>query len=179
MQRQPLPKTVEARKFATTGCEVSATVAVAELPRFVEGLATDAGTVDVDLHFFRDEQGFFRIAGQACSAVELSCQRCLEAMPADIRAEFELAVVWNDEQAKALPKSLDPVILGDEPLNLYDLVQDELILNTPFVSYHEEADCAVSLAQFNPEESRQEEEQRKEEGESPFSVLGQLFPRDK
>ncbi|MBD2859663.1 DUF177 domain-containing protein [Spongiibacter sp. KMU-158] len=177
MQRQPLPKMVEARKFATAGCEVSAAVPVSALPRFVEGLATDSGVVDVDLQFFRDEQGFFRVAGKAVSNVEVFCQRCLEAMPVDLQADFELAIVWNDEQAKALPKSLDPVILGDEPLNLYDLVQDELILNTPFVNYHPEADCSVKLAEFNPEVEQQEGTESQEGGESPFSVLGQLFPK--
>ncbi len=170
---------VEARKFATTGCEVSAAVPVSELSRFADGLASEQGAVDVDLHFFRDEQGFFRIAGEACTVVDVYCQRCLGSMQIEIRADFELAVVWNDEQAKALSKSLDPVVLGEEPLNLYDLVQDELILNTPFVSYHPEQDCSVKLADHNAEAGEQEVSGSREDGESPFSVLGQLFPKDK
>jgi uncharacterized protein len=179
MQRQPLPKLVDARKFAAVDSDISASVPVSQLPRFVEGLAGDQGLVDVDLHFFRDDQGFYRIEGKATTRVEVLCQRCLEAMPIDVDADFELAIVWTDEQAKALPKTLDPVLVGEEALSLYELVQDELILNMPFVSYHQMSDCAVgadALSSGDPDEGR---EGKNESGDSPFSVLGQLWSRDK
>ncbi|AMO68530.1 putative metal-binding/nucleic acid-binding protein [gamma proteobacterium BDW918] len=177
MQRQPLPKFVDARKFVAGGMEIHASQQVADLSRFAAGLANTSGSVDVDLRFFRSEQGFKCIVGTAVSQVDVLCQRCMEAMPICIEAEFNLAIVWTDEQAKALPKSLDPLILGeDEDLVLADLLQDELIINTPFVSYHDDAVCKVFELESEPEPVKVISDA--EEGDTPFAILGQLKPRD-
>lgn len=176
MQRQPLPKLVDARKFASTGAEISASEAVAELQRFCAGLATDRGTVAADFHFYRDEQGFFRLDGTLDTEVDVVCERCLLPMALQVSGDFQLAIVWTDDQAKALPKTLDPLILGEEPLELAELLQEELILNTPFVNYHPPEACpAPTSVAFGPEVSEVVEE---EKSESPFSVLGLLKPKD-
>ena len=143
MRRQPLPKTVDARKFAASGYEIHAEQPVSGLPRFYAGLASQRGTVALDLTFYRDEQGFYRIGGGAQVEVDVVCERCLDIMPINITAEFGLAVVWTDDQAKALPKSLDALIVGEEGLELAELLQDELILNTPFVNYHDPQQCSA------------------------------------
>ncbi|WP_159268395.1 YceD family protein [Zhongshania aliphaticivorans] len=173
MQRQPLPKFVDARKFVVSGMEIHAYRQVAGLDRFVAGLANDSGSVDIDLRFFRDEQGFKCIQGKAVAQVEVICQRCLNPMPTCIEAEFNLAIVWTDEQAKALPKSLDPLILEEESLVLADLLQEELIINTPFVSYHDE-ECR----EFIPEPEPVEVVSDQEENDKPFAILGKIKPRD-
>ncbi|MFQ3201619.1 MAG: hypothetical protein ACI9SK_002354 [Zhongshania sp.] len=173
MQRQLLPKFVDARKFVVSGMEIHAYRQVEGLDRFVAGLANSRGSVDVDLRFFRDEQGFKCIQGNAAAQVEVLCQRCLNPMPICIEAEFNLAIVWTDEQAKALPKSLDPLILEEESLVLADLLQEELIINTPFVSFHSE-ECR----DFVPEPEPVEVVRDGEEGDKPFAILGQLKPRD-
>ncbi|WP_269620867.1 YceD family protein [Zhongshania sp. BJYM1] len=173
MQRQPLPKFVDARKFVSSGMEIHAYRQVDGLDRFVAGLANNSGSVDVDLRFFRDEQGFKCINGSAVAHAEVICQRCLNPMPICIEAEFNLAIVWTDEQAKALPKSLDPLILEEESLVLADLLQDELIINTPFVSFHDE-ECRDFIPEPEPEVVVRDEE----EGDKPFAILGQLKPRD-
>lgn len=176
MQRQPLPKQVDARRFAVSGVDVSGVLDVKSLPRFAQGLASDDGEVDVELRFFRDEQGFYRIDGRADARVSLLCQRCLKGMPGQVEANFALAMVWNDEQAKALPRSLDPVIVGEEMLDLAELVQDELIMSTPYVSYHPLADCSAADALSSSDRGEVTEEAP--ERESPFSVLGKLKSPD-
>lgn len=174
MQRQPLPKLVDARKFIAIGTEIHAVVAVSELGQFVDGLASDSGAVDVDISFFRDEQGFKCISGRASASVELTCHRCLKPMMQSVDAEFSLAVVWTEEQAKALPKYYDPVILGEESLVLRDLVAEELILSTPFVSYHEDVNCSGLEQVVEPVVDNENEVS----GDSPFAVLGQLKSQD-
>lgn len=175
MQRQPLPNRVDARKFAATGTEMHAVEAVKDLPRFRAGLATDRGSVAADFAFYRDEQGFFRIDGHFTTSVDVVCERCLQAMPITIAADFVLAVVWSDEQARALPKTLDPVIVGEEGVSMRELLQEELILNTPFVNYHPPELCAApGSAEFAPRDEKVEADK----GESPFSVLGRLKSKD-
>ncbi len=175
MQRQPLPKQLDARKLCISAGEISAIISVSELPRFAAGLASDGGEVLADIQFYRDEQGFYRVDGKASAAVDICCERCLQAMPIEIVAEFALAIVWTEEQGKALPKSLDAVILGEELLELDELLQDELIISTPFVNFHDERDCktAAPVDYPAPEGAGSEEK-----GDSPFSVLGSLKPRD-
>ena len=175
MQRQPLPKQVDARRFATSGVDVTGFLSVKSLPRFVEGLASDDGDADVELHFYRDEQGFYRIDGRASAQVSLLCQRCLQGMPGQVDADFELALVWNDDQAKALPRSLDPVVVGEEMLELAEVVQDELIVSTPYVSYHALSDCPAADAVKGDQGVDSDEAPQRE---SPFSVLGKLKSPD-
>jgi len=175
MQRQPLPKQLDARKLCISAAEICAKISVSELPRFAAGLASDNGEVLADIKLYRDEQGFYRVDGKARAAVEVNCERCLQAMPIEIAAEFALALVWTEEQAKALPKSLDPVILGEELLALDELLQGELIISTPFVSYHDIDECKTTAPTDYP---APEGAGIEEKGESPFSVLGSLKPQD-
>ena len=73
-----------------------------------------------------------------------------------------------EERAKQLPKSMDPVILGEGQADLYTIIEDELLLNLPMVSYHKE-DCIeqTSFGEDNTEESA-------ESSSNPFQVLEQL-----
>ena len=175
MQRQPLPKQVDARKLCITNAEINATATVQQLGRFPEGLASSEGEVLAELKLFRGEQGFYRIDGHALAKVEVTCERCRTAMPIEVVSEFALAIVWTEEQAKALPKYLDAVILGEELLDLEELLQDELIISTPFVNYHDIADCkATGPTEYPAPEGAGSEEK----SESPFSVLGSIKPRD-
>ncbi len=175
MQNQPLPKQIDARKLCATTANIRAQASVSTLPRFAAGLASDRGEVTVDIRLYREEQGFYRIDGKAVASVDVFCQRCLQPMPVEIVAEFALAIVWTEEQAKALPKSLDPVILGEELLELDELLQDELIISTPFVNYHDKRECAADAPVDYP---APEGAGIEEKGESPFSVLGSLKPQD-
>lgn len=175
MQRQPLPKQVDARKFASIGSEIHATLAVADLPRFSDGLASNAGQVEVDLHFYRDEQGLFRLDGKLAAEVELVCQRCLGSMPSRLDADMSLAIVWTEEQAAALPKRLDGIIVGEEALALAEIIQDELIISTPFVVYHEIEDCPVQLA---GDEEQRDDGAPDDASDNPFAILGRLRSPD-
>ena len=76
MQRQPLPKQLDARKLCISAAEICAKISVSELPRFAAGLASDNGEVLADIKLYRDEQGFYRVDGKARAAVEVSCERC-------------------------------------------------------------------------------------------------------
>ena len=78
MQRQPLPKFVDARKFVAGGMEIHASQQVADLSRFAAGLANTSGSVDVDLRFFRSEQGFKSVRLMFC--VNAAWKQCLYAL---------------------------------------------------------------------------------------------------
>ena len=178
--RAPLPSQIDVRKLAVKGVEIKAEVPVSRLVRFVDSLASDSSVLAVDLHFYVDEERFRRIDGRVRGTVEVYCQRCLEPMPLELDTEFSLGIVWSEDDARRLPDSLDPLIVGEELTDLADVLSEELILSLPYVSYHAAEDCKQTPNySVGAEESvAQVVVEKVAERENPFKVLEQL-KRDK
>lgn len=183
MSNAPLPSQVDLRKLAAKGAEIHAESTVADLPRVVDMLANDSGTIAVDLHFYTDEEHIRRLDGCLTADVEVYCQRCLEPMPLHLEADFALGMAWSEADSKRLPAVLDPLIVGEELTDLADVVSEELILNMPFVSYHADDQCAgqgrySAGGGAEPVASGVSEQAGGQRGESrrdnPFKVLEQL-----
>lgn len=178
MSNAPLPSQVDVRKLAAKGAEMHAVTSVASLPRIVDMLASDSGSVKVDLHFYVDEESIRRLDGQLKASVRVFCQRCMEPMPLELSADFALGIVWSEDDARRLPRSLDPLIVGDEFTDIADVVSEELILSMPFVSYHTEGECSrqsgYSVGADTGASESAGSEQAGSERENPFKVLEQL-----
>ena len=176
MWTEPLARSLDVRRAAARGAAVCGAGDPQQLPRFRALLAEDSGTIAADLAFSRDEENRFVIRVSVSAEVQVVCQRCLQPMPLALAADNTLAVVWNDEQARQLPRSLEPLILGeDEDCSLWDIVEDELILGLPAFSYHDTDDCKKILAEFSAPPA---EAGGGEEKSNPFNVLAQLKPGD-
>lgn len=173
MLSEPLPSTLDVRKAAARGVTVSGTVRPLDLPRFRPLLAADEGSIRATLVCSMDEEHRYLVHVAVVAEVTVTCQRCLERMRSQLSSDNTLAVVWTDEQARHLPRHLDPLIIGDEGCRLAELVEDELILAMPAFSYHETDDCRDSIAAFsNPAP----EEETDGDKPNPFNVLAQLKP---
>jgi len=167
---------LDVRKAAARGVSVSGTLRPLELLRFQPLLAADEGTIEAQLSFSRDEENRYVIHVAVEADVSVTCQRCLEPMPAHLTSDNTLAVVWTDEQAAHLPRHLDPLIVAQDACNLWELVEDELILAMPPFSYHDTQECKERVAGFSdaaPEGSAAEDKP------NPFNVLAQLKPGNK
>ncbi|RLA48933.1 MAG: hypothetical protein DRQ98_14305 [Gammaproteobacteria bacterium] len=176
MLTEPLPSMLDVRKAAARGVSVSGTLRPLELMRFQPLLAADEGTIEAQLSFSRDEENRYVIHVAVEADVSVTCQRCLEPMPAHLTSDNTLAVVWTDEQVAHLPRHLDPLIVAQEACNLWELVEDELILAMPPFSYHDTQECKERIAGFSdaaPEGSAAEDKP------NPFNVLAQLKPGNK
>mgnify|MGYP001814166900 CR=1 FL=1 len=171
MLTEPLPSTLDVRKAAARGVSVSGTLKPGNLPRFKALLAGETGEVRADLAFSRDEEKRVVIALNFEAEVSVQCQRCLQAMPLELAGDNSLGVVWTDEQAKHLPRHLDPLIAPEEACNLWELVEDELILALPPFSYHDTEDCKQILSDYTGPGPDEAEGEKKP---NPFDVLAQL-----
>jgi uncharacterized protein len=169
MFTEPLPSTLDARKAAVRGITVSGTVALPEMERVGTLLASTEGSVEAQCAFSRDEENRSIVDVLVRAQVEVICQRCLEPMPLEVVAENRLALVADDDQAKALPARLEPLLASNEACDLWSLVEDELILNLPIVSYHDTAACRKTLEEYKapPPDAGAVKE-------NPFAVLEQL-----
>jgi len=75
--------------------------------------------------------------------LRLVCQRCLEPMDVHVTAQPSLGMVRTDLEAERLPPSYEPLQVGDEPVPLVAVIEDELLLALPIVSMHEPQVCPV------------------------------------
>lgn len=177
MQNDPLPQEADLRKLAQRGAVFKANVSAASLPRFEAVVVDGKGSVAVDLELGIDEQRIRFLQGTITCETSVICQRCMEPMPLSIHADVHLGIVWDEIEAQQLPKAIDPLVLTeDELVNLNELVEEELLLNMPFVSYHEVDECSAAQS-FTT--GTAEQEPVVAEKVSPFSVLESLKSTDK
>lgn len=164
---KPFPRQGDPRKFAQQGVTVEGFIPVAELPRLVAAVEASAGEIAVELAFGINEEGKRVVTGNAQGNVSLVCQRCLEPVSVPVECDISLAIVWDEEAAKALPDYLDPWITGEGVADFYEMIEEELLLNLPAVAYHSEPCIDTRLySSGQPVEVK--------ETKNPFKVLEQL-----
>lgn len=161
------PRHGDPRKFAQQGIELEGNIALADLPRLVDALQDSAGDMQVALVFGINEEGKRVVTGHAAGDVALVCQRCLEPVKQRLECDISLAIVWDEDAAKALPSYLDPWIVGEGAADFYEMIEEELLLGLPPVAYHEEPCVDRKLySSGKPVEVK--------ETKNPFNVLEQL-----
>ena len=137
LSHRRLPRYVNARKFAYSGVQMTASLAISELDRLSESLADNEGEVVLKLAFTTDYQYNCRITGNAKSELSLICQRCLAPFVLPIECQLKLMMVGTEQQAENLPASWEPCFINGEQINLYQLIEDELLLALPLVARHQ------------------------------------------
>jgi len=165
---QPLPRLIDPRKFAQQGLELAGKLPVNDLSRINEMVLDGTAEVDVELDFLVDEERIRTVRGQAQCQLTVTCQRCLEPVTVPVEASISLAIVWDEDAAKNLPKRFDPWIAAEGPNDLFEVIEDELLLNLPLASYHEHA--CVETSAFSVGEAGEVEEV----ASNPFQMLEQL-----
>src|SRR5690606_1492092 len=117
--------------LADRGVVLEGDVPLASLSRLCDPLADDAGMVHARMTFERDEQRTAVIRSELEVEVKMVCQRCLELVTLPIRSECSYAVVKEGADTRALPKGYDALEVGEDPVDLLELVEDELLLALP------------------------------------------------
>ena len=149
--------------------QLTGTVPTEALSRLGEAVESVSGNVVADLTFSRDLQRNQMASGHLELDVQMLCQRCLQPVTQHVEGDFAWGFVWSEDQGKVLPKSLDPVIQDGDELDLYQVLEDEILLNLPMVAFHD--DECVSRERF---QSGEQEESTGGQQENPFKVLEQL-----
>ncbi|MEW6467195.1 MAG: YceD family protein [Pseudomonadota bacterium] len=129
--QQPL----DVRALIRQGITLKGEVQVAELLRLRDTVLQDA-PVRFSFSFGKSDEGLAVVTGKVRGTVELTCQRCLEPVPIEVDADVALGVVDSEVEAKRLPPDLDPLVLGEDPVRLVDLIEDEVLLALPVVPMH-------------------------------------------
>jgi len=145
---------------------------LARFERLGPMLASPEGEVRVELSFEFDSEKRRIITGRVSAVVRVECQRCLQAMTADLESGFSLGVVDTEAMARQLPSEYEPVIQTEPELDLLALVEDELIMAVPDFPLHDEVDCPAAevLADINANADAAVAEEA-QATDNPFSVL--------
>lgn len=177
MLKEPLIRTLDIRKAATRGLTVKGGLSPAALKRFSALLNEDSGTIEAVISFDKDCEQRLIARVQTTAEVTVTCQRCLRALPVTLAGDTTLAAVVSDEQASQLPRNVEPLVLADpEATDLWDVVEEELILALPAYSYHETEECRATVSEYR---APVVEESSDNTRSNPFNVLEQLKPGNK
>lgn len=119
--------------------------------------------VSVNFEFERNEFDVPTVSGRLETTLVLECQRCLEPMEVPVELDFGLMVDADDS---VLQESSQDSIDSDEGfIDLFALVEDELILAVPLVAKHDNRSC---------NEHWPVADGATETRDNPFAVLAQL-----
>jgi uncharacterized protein len=129
----------------------------------------DDRKISVTFEFVRDEYDIPMIKGQLRTSLELECQRCLQSLDMPLELEFELMIDASDELLR--DSSLDTIYSDDGFIDIFEVIEDELILAAPLVALHEDSSCNEhwQASASEPEAAAKE---------NPFAVLQQLKTTD-
>lgn len=162
--------------MAETGAELEGVIPLAELPRFRDAVMAipEGGFCQIRLAFNTDRERRRVVRGELEADAQLECQRCMTGMNAPLRSSFELGIVTSDEQAKQLPSELEPFVTDGEAVDLWTLVEDELLLALPAYPLHERGECPATADLEALEPGSAADEAASDSGEqrdNPFKVL--------
>lgn len=163
-----IPRRLDPRKMAHQHAFFRGSIPADALPRLQKAVASvDRVAAEVEFSLGDDREKLLR--GTLDATVDVICQRCLEPFSQQIHSDFSIAAVWSEEEAKALASAYDPWIVGEGEGDLYEILEEELLLSLPVVTFHQ-GDC-IDAALLSSGESAAEEA---ESTPNPFQVLQQL-----
>jgi len=168
---RPLPKQVDVVRLAEQEVILRGWLAASELSRLGAVLADATTILHPVLHFAVDDEGRRTARVRLQTQLSIVCQRCLKAMPFEVMSDVMVAFVTTDEQAKQLPAHLEPVMMPKDSsqVDLYDMLEDELLLSLPMAALHDHCEGAGSVRSFG------EQDVKGSAAEKPFAALSILL----
>jgi uncharacterized protein len=170
MANVKLPKKLDPNKSAQKRSSYDGVYFAGEMLRYSSAVVAVQAEVPVKVEFLKDAQSLTYFKGEMHSQVQLICQRCNEVFDHSVHTEFCFTPVQGTEQTDVLPDAYEPVQVDDHgEVNLFELLEDELILSLPIVPLHSQNECPVKaenmqFGKIEPEPVR----------ENPFAVLKEL-----
>lgn len=172
MQNIKIPVTIDPIRAAAKKLDYEGIIDKNDLRRFPAAVVSVCDNVNVSLTFYKDLSGINIIEGKAQVKVVMQCQRCSEDFELDIDTEFKYSPDKKHLEELDLIDEFDTVDLNSfGEIDLYDIIEDELILSLPLIAKHSEEDCPAT----DMIESLSGNEQDEEGRHSPFAILGDLI----
>jgi len=133
---------IDGFQFARTGQELRGKCRVAAFARLQDVLISNSGEVDYEVLGTKDEMGRPALQVRVSGPLQLTCQRCLKALPYALRLDATLVLARSEAEIEAQPVEPEGPdrILGSRDMAVGTLLEDEVLLAVPFAPRHEQ--CA-------------------------------------
>ena len=146
MTRTEAPQFIRLSRLAEGGERVQGEVGLAELERLPDGVLNRDAALAYRLCFYRDGAGAWVMEVEIDANLSMDCQRCLQPVTVAVHQRTLLTITKITEQIQALDARYEPFVLAGDELCIMQLLEDELLLATPFSPLHPEAECAGKQA---------------------------------
>jgi uncharacterized protein len=135
---------IDGFRFAEHGEKQQGVLPLASFTRLRDVLRDTEGGVQFCLTGTRESQGRLALRLQLDTALQLTCQRCLEPMRLPVHTDVMLILARTEAEVEAGgddPESPDRV-LASSAMSVDGLIEDELLLLVPFAPRHA-AQCVL------------------------------------
>ena len=170
--QSPLPQTIEPIKLVDQRVDLAGYISLNRFDRLADTLLDTEGDLIAELNFEVDPQGVKFMVGKITADVSLQCQRCMQPTRFQVDSQVSWGLVFSEEAAKQLPRQYEPLILANPEVDLWAIIEDELMLSLPLVAYHPEDECEASGRYTSGDELTTAPV------DNPFAVLASLKKTD-
>ena len=136
-----LPELIDLNGFCEQGRVLVGALSMSQMARLRAVALEPLADAEVDLQFSVEDQGLRVITGRVGAVINVECQRCLSPMEMRLDCVVGLQVVADEEAAGLIDDEWEPLIDSGDAVSLTQLVEDELLVELPAVSLHEEGEC--------------------------------------
>ena len=168
-----IPELVGAAKSCDKKLTYNGVITVDKLPRFLAQQSAEAessSVVEAKFVFERDQQNLKVARVSYCALAMLTCQRCLGSMEYRIEGEVTFAFSSTPADLEQIPKAYEPILIESSTVNLWQVLEDELLLSLPTFANHADEHCNISLDKLKSDQTEQV-------AENPFATLGELLKK--
>lgn len=159
---------IDSLDFASNGQQISGVVLVAELSRLADILSDQSGELSYAVRGALDKHGVPKLILSLHGGCHLVCQRCLQSM--DYEIQVSTSVMLRDQatldlldEAEGEVEEEYESILADAHLDVWSLLEDEIILSLPFAPKHDVGVCKAA-----------KEVKHQSDDSHPFAALAKL-----
>lgn len=164
---------IDSLDFAHKGQELHGEAPVQEMPRLQDVLASPEGQIRYSLRGLTGQQGEPLLELALEGELQLRCQRCMQAMPHAVKTVSRLMPVPESElqgllaAGGELEEDETDRIPANPHLDVWELVEDEILLDLPLAPRHAPGACSGNGLQGVEDTSQAAEAH-------PFAVLRNL-----
>lgn len=147
---EELPRFIEPKQLALQNAHLKGEVALAQLERLHDSLCEVQGTVKIEWTFACDDKQRPTIQGSIQAQLPMLCQRCLQPLQWTIDTQVALVIFDNEPHPdEELLMEYEVIILNENPVSLWNLIEDEIILALPIIAKHDT--CIANEYQLSAE----------------------------
>jgi uncharacterized protein len=134
---------IDSLEFARNGRTLNGEIAVVDLPRLAESLASSEGSIRYTVRGMQADDMSFLLLDMS-GICHLRCQRCLEGLTHQVDIASRLQLLEGVDLMQDDDSDEVDGIEASKELDVLGLVEDELLLSLPFAPRHDEGVCELA-----------------------------------